>query len=467
MATPHFERLSALDASFLGFEEPNARWHEGAVLVFERGPLTTPEGGLDAERIARAFAALPDRVERYRQRLAFVPLFGHPVWVDDPAFDPGYHVRHISLPRPGDERTLKRVASYLLSQPLDHSKPLWEAWIVDGLEDDRFAIVTKMHHCMVDGAAGMLVLSALLDPEPVGTTPQPRPWQPRPAPYASALVADELARRLRMPLELVKPLRSPQEALRSAARVASGIAEAVGFAWRPAPETPFNPDRIGAQRRFEWATLRLDDVKEVKNRLGGTVNDVVLAAASGALGAYLRARRTETRDLDFRVVLPVDIRSDAERLRLGNRVTMMMTRLPVGELDPRARLASIVETTQRLKASHQAAGVQWLQEFADRVGGQFFMQICRAATRLRPFNVAITNVPGPQLPLYLLGARLRGIYPLVPLFPNQALGIAVMSFDGAVHWGFNCDWDTLPDSHELVDHLGVAFEELRKVAIEE
>jgi WS/DGAT/MGAT family acyltransferase len=460
----HYERLSALDASFLGLEEPNARWHEGAVMVFERGPLSTADGAVDVERIARHYASALDRVERYRQRLATIPFFDHPIWVDDPSFNLRFHVRHVALPRPGSERQLKRVCGYLLSQPLDLSRPLWEVWVVEGLEDDRFALVSKTHHCMVDGASGMSILAALLRPEPDDEIEEPRPWTPRPAPADARLVSDELARRLTAPLSLAKPLLDPMRALRSARDVATGILEAAQLGWSGASDTLFNPEKIGPHRRFDWAEMPLADVKEVKNRLQGTVNDVVLATAAGALGEFLRSHRTSTTDLDFRALVPVSLRSEKETRKLGNRVAMMMAELPVGESDPRERLARVVETTRKLKSSKQALGVGWLEDFADRVGGRFFQELSRTATRSRPFNVAVTNVPGPPMSLYMLGARMTGLYPMMPLFSNQALGIAVISYAGKVFWGFNSDWDSLPDLHDLVTGVGSDFEKLRKAA---
>ena len=464
MARSHYERLNALDASFLGIEEPNARWHEGAVMVFERGPLAAEEGGVDAARISRYYEALLDKVDRYRQKLAWVPWFEHPVWVDDPSFNIRYHIRHISLPAPGDERTLKRVCGYLLSQPLDLAKPLWEVWIVDGLENDRFALVTKTHHCMVDGASGMSIMAALLKPHADESVPEAMDWEPRPAPSGTWLFAAELERRLTAPLDLIKPLRHPRQAFDDAREVISGVAESAKLGWKGVSDTIFNPDSIGPHRRFDWASMSLDEVKEVKNRMGGTVNDVVLAVAAGALGEFIRTHQGKTNEIDFRVLMPVNIRSENETRRLGNRVAMMMADLPVGERDAKLRYEQVVSATTQLKQSNQARGVQWLQDFSDRIGGRLFVELSRMVTRVRPFNVAITNVPGPPIPLYMLGGRLEAIYPMVPLFSNQALGIAVMSCDGKVLWGFNSDWDSLPDLHDLVDHVKVSFEDLRKAA---
>jgi WS/DGAT/MGAT family acyltransferase len=419
LAAVHYERLSALDASFLGVEVPNARMHEAAVMIFDPGPLATEDGGVDVERISRGYQAKLGQVERYRQRLAYIPLFAHPVWVDDPSFNIRYHIRHISLPKPGNERLLKRVAGYILSQPLDLRKPLWELWVIEGLEEGRFAMVGKVHHCMADGRTGMGILGALLRPDPDPTLEQAEAWEPRPAPGGLELLRGEIGRRMRAPFELLKPLRRPTEALQSAQDVASGIIEASRLGWRAASKTPLNPDQIGPHRRFDWTSVGLDGLKDVKNRLGGTINDVVLAAAAGALGEFLRAHHTSPKELDFRALVPVNVRSGAQAKRLGNHVAMMMAELPVGERDPYKRLRRVIQTTQRLKKSHQAQGVKWIQEFTDWVSTDLFINAIRVATRARPFNIAVTNVPGPPFALYMLGARLRTLYPMMPIFSNQ------------------------------------------------
>ena len=463
MVETYYERLSALDASFLGFEERNSHWHEAAVMVFDAKPLRTVDGGLDFDKLLNNYEWAFEQVPRYRQRIAKIPLLDHPVWVDDPTFNVRYHIRQVALPQPADERVLKRVCGYLLELPLDLDKPPWEVWVVDGLENDQFALVTKIHHCMADGISGLAIIQALLGFQPFERKGSPPPWTPRRAPHKTQLIRAELKRRLRAPLELLAPLRNLDEAARGARDVIEGLIEASKLGWRPASNTPFNPSSIGPHRRFDWTDVSLGEIKEIKNVLGGTVNDVVLATAAGAFGQFLREHRTATTDIDFRVLIPVSVRAKKEK-KLGNRVAMIMAELPVGERDPTKRLHRVIDTMQKLKHSKQALGVSWLEEVADKVGGRLFTELSRSATRSRPFNVAVTNVPGPPIPLYFLGCEMAAMYPMLPMFPNQALAVAVISYNGRVFWGFNSDWDALPDVHNVVEGIGERFRELRETA---
>jgi len=463
MSHTFYERLSALDASFLGFEEQNTHWHEAAVMVFEAGPLRTEDGGLDFEKVLHNYEWSFEDVPRYRQRLVKIPLFDHPIWVDDANFNVRYHVRQIALPQPADERVLKRVCGYLLELPLDIDKPPWEVWVVDGLQNDRFALVTKIHHCMADGISGLGIVQETLRRQPFERNGSPKPWTPRPAPRGAELVATELVRRIQAPFELLAPLRRLDEALQEARDVVQGLVEASKLGWRAATKTPFNPDSVGPHRRFDWTDMSMREIKDVRVGLGGTINDVVLTTAAGSFGHYLRDHRASTDNIDFRALIPVSVRKDKEK-DLGNRVAMIMAALPVGERDPAARLQRVIETTQELKHSKQALGVSWLEGLADRIGGRFFAELSRSATRSRPFNVVVTNVPGPPIPLYFLGSEMQAIYPMMPLFPNQALSVAVLSYAGKVFWGFNSDWDALPDVHNLVEGIGEQFRELHAAA---
>jgi diacylglycerol O-acyltransferase len=465
VAYSHFERLSALDASFLAIEDASALMHVGAVAVFESGPLARPEGGVDVERIRGLVESV--LVPRYRQRIARVPLTGHPVWVDDPRFNLAYHVRHLALPAPGDERQLKRLAGHLLSLPLDRARPLWELWVIEGLAGGRFAIVTKAHHCMIDGVGSAELMTASMELAPDASPHSTKRWIPRPAPGPLELVGAELLHAVGGGLAtlgaLPRMLTHPLETARTARDAVVGVVEALAAGVHRSSATPLNVD-IGPHRRFDWLRFPLAEVKEVKNQLGGTVNDVVLATVAGALRAFLRARGEDVDRLDFRAMIPVNTRSEEEAGRFGNRVTMMSARLPLDVSGTRKRYARTVETTRALKASKQARGVQLLEELSDLGLAALFVEFAKLSALQRPFNVVVTNVPGPQVQAYLLGAPLVEVFPVVPLYRNQGLGIALFSYAGSLFWGLNADWDALPDLHDLVDALRHEFEALRKTA---
>jgi WS/DGAT/MGAT family acyltransferase len=465
MTASHSERLTALDASFLAIEDENCPMHVGAVAIFDPGPLTQPAGGFDIER----FTSFVESVltPRYRQRLAWTPVTGDPVWVDDAHFNLHYHVRHLSLPHPGDERLLKRLAGHVMSLPLDRNKPLWELWVVEGLADGRFAIITKTHHCMVDGVGSSDLMTASMQLRPDASVSEPKPWRPRPAPGAIGLVAGELRRRAELGLSAlgvaadaaIHPLRTVSS-LRDAA---AGLGETLAAAAHRTSPTPFNIE-IGPHRRFDWLRYDLDAVKQVKNQLGATVNDVVLANVAGALRSFLTQRGEEVSDLAFRTMVPVNIRSEGEAGELGNRVASVAVALPLDEPDPRRRLARVSEAMGEIKASRQIAGMEMMEEISDWGLSGLFTRFARLTAISRPFNLVVTNVPGPQIEAYLLGSPLREAYPLVPLFTNQALGIALFSYNGGLFWGLNSDWDALPDLHVLVEALALDFQELEKSA---
>ena len=468
VAYTHYERLSALDAAFLEVEDENAMMHVGAVAVFDPGPLSRPDGGFDIERFRRFVESVLQ--PRYRQRVERIPLTGDPIWVDDARFNLHYHVRHLSLPRPGDERLLKRLAGHVMSLPLDHRRPLWELWVVEGLPKNRFAILTKAHHCMVDGVGSADLMTASMQLAPDATVREPRPWIPRPAPGGLELAFGELARRVGQGGAALGALRdAASHPLRTASAlraVASGLGEAFGASLHRTSPTPLNGS-IGPHRRFDWLRYDLADVKAVKNRLGGTVNDVVLANVAGALRHFLTRRGEDVGRLDFRAMVPVNVRRKEEAGQFGNRVSMLAASLPLDEPDPRGRLARVVETTGALKASHFSEGIETIEEISEWGLTRLFTQLSRLTALSRPFNIVVTNVPGPQVEAYLLGCPLRAVYPLVPLYKNQALGIALFSYDGGLFWGLNADWDALPDLHEMAEALREDFESLQKAAADE
>jgi diacylglycerol O-acyltransferase / wax synthase len=469
MTYSHYERLSALDVSFLELEDHNTHMHIGAVALFDAAPLARADGGLDVDRIHHLMEAGIHRIPRYRQRLAHVPVTNHPVWVDDARFNLNYHLRHTCLPRPGDERLLKRLAGRIMSQQLDRGKPLWEMWIVEGVEGNRFALVTKVHHCMIDGVGSVELTGSVMrptpDPDPRLDGPPP-PWLPRPAPSARDLLQAEVLRRAGAPFAAVRAacgaLRRPRAAATAVYEAVEGIGEAVATGLQPASPTPLNVD-IGPHRRFDWLDMDLGVVRAVKSSLGGTVNDVVLTMVAGALRRFLHRRGLAVDTLDFRAMLPVNVRPKGDHA-LGNRVAMIVARLPLDEADPRRRLARVIERTSQLKHSRQAYGVKMIEEIGDWTFTTLFTEFARLTASSRPFNLVVTNVPGPTFRVYVQGAPMLRCYPLVPLYQNQGLGIALFSYDGRLQWGFNADWDAIPDLHDLVEAVAEDFQALREAA---
>lgn len=463
MTYTHYERLTALDSSFLAIEDHNAHMHVGSVGLLDLEPLKGRHGGLDMERILAFADSALARQPRFRQKLASVPMLGERVWVDDERFNISYHVRHVALPAGSGERELKRLVGRIMSQQLDRGKPLWEIWYVEGVAPNRFAVITKLHHCMVDGIGGADLMSAMMEPVAHATVVPPPRWIPRAAPTPARLLADELLRRAVVPLEAVRGgaalLRQPRAALTAARDAVGSMGEALWAALAPASATPINCD-IGPHRRFDWMQVDLAAVKEIKDRHGGTVNDVVLAIVAGAMRRFLRRRGQRVDDLVFRAMVPVSMRAASEHHQLGNRVSFMMAPLPIAERDPVRRLQQVSGIMQNLKHSNQHRGAELLEQVSDRISTGLFAQIAKLGARTQPYNLVVTNVPGPQFPVYTLGARLREVYPLVPLFRNQGLGIALFSYDGKLFWGFNADWDAVPDLHDVVGFVEAEFHAL-------
>lgn len=456
-------RLTALDTSFLHLEHGGAHMHVAAVMTFE--------GAAPAyEDVVDAILGRLHLVPRYRQRLAFVPFGqGRPRWVDDPYFNPHYHIRHTALPAPGGDRELERLAARIFGQRLDRNKPLWEMWLVDGLEGDRFGFIAKTHHALVDGISGIDIVSVLFDLTPDGAPPtEPsQPWLPRPVPSRSQLLAEALVERATVPAEVTRGLRAlvrrPRQVAGKLAAAAVGVGELALGGLSPAPSTPLNVD-IGPHRRYTWVDADLSAVRAVKRALDGTVNDVVLSAVALSLGRWLRDRGVLTDGLTLRAMVPVSVRADAQRGALGNLVATIWVPLPVGLEDPGACFAAVHAATEHLKASGQAVGAERLTQLADFAPPTILHQAARLQPRQRFFNVVVTNVPGPQVPLYLLGHRLIGLYPVVPLAQRLALGIAVMSYNGRMGFGLLGDYDAMADLHALADHLRDALADLQRAA---
>src|SRR5918999_1167031 len=453
------DRLTGLDASFLHLEDSAAHMHVASVMLFD-GPPPPYEGLLDA--IEWRLGLVP----RYRQRLAFVPLAqGRPNWVDDPHLNLRYHVRSTALPAPGSEEQLKALAGRVFAQQLDRDKPLWEIWLVDGLEGDRFAVLSKTHHALVDGISGVDIISVLFDtsPDPAAPPDTGDRWLPRPLPSAAQLLGEALVERATVPAEIVRSVRA---VLRGPRLVAEGIRDAAvgvgAMAWaglNPAPPTPYNKS-IGPHRRFTWVRVNLADVKAIKNELGGTVNDVVLATVAGALGKHLRRRGHNTDGMQLKAMVPVSVRADVERGALGNRVAAMMAPLPVWCQEAVARLDIVSEEMKGLKSGGQAVGAQVLTDLSGFAPQTVMDQASRLMARQRFFNLVVTNVPGPQIPLYLAGRRLVDPFPMVPLAKNQALGVALFSYAGRINFGLVGDYDLMWDLDDFADDVRESLAEL-------
>jgi WS/DGAT/MGAT family acyltransferase len=457
------DRLSPLDNMFLLSESPSAHMHVAITALFTRTPLLTTRDGINISRIRDYIASRLHLVPRYRQRLVF-PLAGLPRWVDDTSFDIDQHVRHVSLPRPGNERQLQWIAGAIKSQPLARDKPLWEMWIVDGVDGNRFAMITKVHHCMIDGISGAALLEVLLQPSPDAEVSPAPPFQPRPMPPQMSILREELGRRVRTPLSLVsRLLHEPAHVWQDVEHGLSAVADLLPAGLRPAAQTPINR-RVGPHRRFDWLTLDLNLVKQVKNRLGGSVNDVVLATVAGAVRTFLAQRGTCVDDLDFRALVPVNVRSSDQQHALGNRVAAWIVSLPVGEKDPLRRLRTLCDSTGELKRSDPGAGTELLASLSEWTGQSILSAAIRLAFLARPFNIVITNVPGPQVPLYLLDSSMVAVFPQVPLFTDQNLGIALFSYNEKLYWGFNADRDQVPDVDAFVDAISAAFADLCRAA---
>ena len=459
MANP--DRLTGLDASFLALEDRGAHMHVGSVLIFD-GEAPAYEDFI--AQLERRLALVP----RYRQKLAFPPLVqSRPVWVDDPHFNPGYHVRHSALPEPAGEAELRRLAGRVFAQRLDRTKPLWELWLVDRVDEGRFALISKTHHCLVDGVSGVDIATVLfdLDADPPPAPPA-EPWFPRPEPSRTVLLADAVGERAATPVELARAavgaVRRPQNAFAAGVTAVGGLAAVAQAGLGGAPSSPLNV-RIGPHRRFAWVDGDLAVFKAIKNALGGTVNDVVLAVVAGALRTHFLAHGHDTAT-ELKALVPISVRAESERGALGNRVSAMYAPLPIGLEDPIARFRAIHEAMRGLKESGQAVGAEVLTSLAGFAPPTILAQAARLQTVQRLFNLTVTNVPGPQFKLYLMGRALGRIYPQVPLIENAALGIAIMSYDGRIDFGLLADYDAVPDLDAVAAALDGAITELAEAA---
>ena len=460
------DRLSPQDASFLHIEDDVNHMHIGSVAVFE-GPAPAYDD------VRRLFEGKIPLVPRYRQRVRFVPLeVGRPVWADDPHFNLEYHLRHTALPAPGGSQQLRNLASRVMSQQLDRTKPLWEAWVVEGLEDGHWALVSKSHHCMVDGVSGTDLLAVLLDAGPDPTPAVPDTWRPAPPPSGLRLVGEAVTDYLVSPYEQWRAARSalrrPRRLLGAVLETGQGLAALRGLVKPSPPSSLTGP--IGPHRRWAWATATLDDVRTIRAAFGGTVNDVVLSAITRGFRELLLAHDEDPEHHVVRSLVPVSVRRPSEKGTYNNRVSAMFATLPVGLEDPVERLAAIREQMQGLKESKQAVAAESLVSMSGFAPPLLLSLGARAASRAvrswggASVNTVTTNVPGPQFPLYALGRRMIEAYPYVPLASPARTGVAIFSYVGRLTFGVTADFDTIPDVGVLTGGIEQGMAELVKAA---
>jgi WS/DGAT/MGAT family acyltransferase len=454
------QRMSAQDASFLHIESDVSPMHVGGVSIFE-GPPPAFEDFL--AMVAGKLVFVP----RYRQIVRFVPLaLGRPVWVDDPHFNLPYHVRRTALPAPGGDQELRALVGRVMSQTLDRAKPLWEMWVVEGLDGGRWALLSKVHHCMVDGVASTDLMTILLDKERQPAPPPPDDWKPEPAPGTAQLLASTLVERTVNPFAaaegLVSALRTPRQFAALLQDTTRGL---VGFAGVARPHGSSLNGPLGPHRRWGWARGRLADVKLVRAALGGTVNDVVLAAITHGFRELLQSRG-ESVDRVLRTLVPVSVRRPGERGSYNNRVSAMFAELPVGIEDPAQTLESIRAQMADLKESKQAVAGEVLTSLTGFAPPLLLALGARLASRLpqSTLNTGTTNVPGPQFPLYVLNKRMLESFPYIPLFASVRLAVAIFSYDGTVSFGVSGDYDSAPDIDVLCAGIEHGLDQLVALA---
>jgi diacylglycerol O-acyltransferase len=461
------DRLSPLDASFLHIEDDVSHMHIASVAIFE-GPQPA-----FAEIVAMVDAKL-GLVPRYRQVVKFVPFdLGRPVWVDDPHFKIEYHLRHTALPAPGGEAELRKLVGRVMSQQLDRSKSLWEIWVVEGLEDGRWAMLSKTHHAMVDGVAGTDLLAVIMDLSPDAARPEVPAWTPRPTPSGGRLAADAVLHVVRSPYEQVRALQASTRAVRQAvshaAEVGQGVVAMAGLVRSTPPSSLNGP--LGPHRRYAWASTAVDDIKAIRRGLGGTFNDVVLASITNGFRELLLSRG-ESVDRVVRSLVPVSVRPrDGSGKAVGdgtfeNKVSAMFAELPVNIEDPAERLHAITQQMEGLKDSKQAVAGEALTSMSGFAPPMLLALGMRLATRAaqRNVNTVTTNVPGPQFPLYAAGRKMLRAFPYVPLGGQIRIGIAIFSYNGEVNFGITGDYDSTADIDVMTQGIEDGMAEMVKLS---
>jgi WS/DGAT/MGAT family acyltransferase len=469
MTEVFFEPLSGLDAWFLYGERHEAPLHIGGTYIFSG--TTAFKGGRGALGLARTIEERLHLVPRYRQKVVWLPAnLGNPVWVDDPDFDLSYHVRRAALAAPGDDAVLREYAARVFARPLDLNKPLWEMTVIEGLTEGRVAVVNKVHHAMVDGISTVDIATLLLDPEPEPTRyPRPKRWKPRPAPTTNDLVLHALSDL--SPVKAMHSLRNlrPRQLAEDVMRSPWSGGLQLALAWlRPGTPLFFNR-RIGAHRRVHSVKVQLQQLKDVKSAFGGTVNDVVLAVIGEAMARWLE-ERDDIVPRALRIFAPVSVRDESARYRLGNLVSGMVVEVPLAPLTPRERVNAVTAATGDLKRSRQAVAAETMTHVANWAPATLQVLAGRLMTSQPQIsnqavvNLVATNVPGPQMPFFTGGAELLEIWPLVSIYHGLGLNLAIVSYNGSVHFGMLADRDLVPDLDDFAGHLGQAVADYQAAA---
>ncbi len=470
MASYTFERIGNFDNYFLLWETSTAYMHIAGTYTFDAKPLQNEAGGIDVSSIKAKVMGGLDQIPRYRQKIAYIGSKSSPVWIDDDKFNIDYHIRHTSLPRPGTMKQLKELSANIMQQPLDRSRPLWEIWVIEGLEDDKFAFVAKVHHCMVDGISGLELLTILMDITPEVNIKPAKPYIPRPKPTRKDLAWDSIKNAARLPfttLETARRLKTDTD-LRDSLKAeynlrARGVAAYFTNLFKKGSLTPLNHE-IGPHRHFDWISMPLPEVKTVHRALGASLNDVVLAVVSGAVQRFLKSRQVDINKIDFRIFTPVSVQKQSTSGALGNSVSGWTIALPLKTTNPVDQLNQIVAQTKHLKETQQALGAQTLTQMSEYTPATLLSIGAKHHYKFFPWNMVVTNVPGAPIPIYLNGCEMLDAYPHVPLLQNHGLNIALLSYNGNLFWCFNADYDLLPDLDQFAAAVQEAFDVLKLAA---
>lgn len=467
-----YERIGGFDNYFLLWETENAYMHIAGTYLFEAGPLRKKDGGIDIESIKARLASGLHLIPRYRQKLAYIGSEYRPLWVDDEKFNLDYHVRHMSLPKPGTREQLKEMSAWILQQHLDLTRSLWEIWVIEGLEDDKYSIVAKVHHCMVDGITGVELLTIMMSNSPDTEIPEPKPYFPHPKPAQTDILFEKLVKSALLPVDLMKTasdlISNPEyreEFIEEAKDRMLGLGEYFQSFFHKRSNTPLNKE-IGPHRQFDWLSMPLSDLKIIRHAFGGSMNDVVLAIVTAAVKDFLHSRHVNTDNLDFLVLTPVSMRMKNKAEEMGNRVASWTVELPLSAENPVEMLQLVEKQTKELKQSRQALGSETLTHIFEWTPSALLAIGARYQYRIFPWNMVVTNVPGPHFPVYLNGSKMLEAYPHVPLMNNHGLNIALMSYDKRLFWCLNADSDIMPDLDFFKNSANKAFDALLQKARE-